>query len=192
MSRRASTWTRVLAWLWLGTGCIHLSPPDTVAHGRSVIPGTQCSIEMPAGWTWVEAKSDRLMASHDGIDLACIEVVSSPIAEAFLGVRNKTADDLDADKLADLSLADTKARGAKDGAGAVEVVESRVETFSGERGFLTHMRIASRSGLSYDHLQADFIHAGRVIRIHYQAPSIHYFARDRQAFDRALASIEFR
>lgn len=181
---------RLCVLLAVLTSCV--ATPKRVADDRSTIPDTKSSLELPPRWSVVSSRSNKLVICDAAQDLARLEVDWWWTPAAFADFRSEKANTVSPDRLAELSIADAKAVAEKERAGPVEVVETRMESICGEPGFVTHLRIPSESGLSYDSLQAGVSYGGRVYRIWYRAPTLHYFDAERAAFDHAVGTLRLR
>lgn len=136
-------------------------------------------VERPAGWftpsdRHEERERDDLLISLDGFPFHYIRIATTP-------TNDSTASP---DALAQLALSV-----ARSGVAEYELVESRPLDVAGHTGIRLHVRYRDRFGARYDELRCGFVHSGRLYSLEYAAPSIHYFERDLECFDRLVESV---
>jgi len=169
--------------------CAMLATPDEVEPGRHALPGGRYEVELPAGWFHERAPSDQITVVREGVYLSQLVVCARPRGRAFPCMRKEAKEKMTPAALAELALGETRALALGEGVRDVEVLENRAIEAGGRPAFLLHLRIEIPSGLDFDHLQAGFVEGEKMYWIWFRAPTLHYFERDRHAFDRAVETI---
>ena len=162
-----------------------------VEPGACELPGGRCDVELPAGWRH-ERTNDCVTVVCDHELLSQLMVYSRLRWRAFPATGKEAREDMGSAELAERALEETRALARKEGIREVEVLENRPVEVAGRPGVFLHLRIENSSGLPHDHLQAGFVQGDRYYCIWFRAPRIHYFERDRWAFDRAVETVRLR
>ena len=169
-------------------GCL-VPTVDEVEPGRCEIGSFD--VELPEGWLY-EPSRDWVAVVPDHVLLSQLMLRAPHRESAFPEVRKDARADMSAVELAEVALEETRAQAARDGVGEVVLLETSEIEVAGRPAFSLHLRVENDVGLSFDHLQAGFVHGERFYWIWYRAPTLHYFQRDRFAFDRAIETLRPR
>jgi hypothetical protein len=71
----------------------------------------------------------------------------------------------------------------------LEVVKNEPATITAKNGYMLHVLFKNQRGLRYERIVYGFIDTENYYTFMYQAPTLHYFARDRGQFDIVLRSL---
>jgi len=162
-----------------------------VEPGPYELPGGRCDIELPAGWRH-ERTNDCVTVVRDHDLLSQLMVYARLRGRGFPRTGKEAREDMEPAEMAERALEETRDLARNEGIREVLVLENRSIEVAGRPAFLLHLRIENSSGLPHDHLQAGFVDGDRFYWIWYRAPRLHYFERDRGAFDRAVETIRLR
>lgn len=142
--------------------------------------------ELPVGWVrYVE--TGTVLVSRDGPDVQRILIHFAPHTQAFSDLNKTTSQHTLPSELAELVIAELK---ASDPAGmpSLHVVRNAPLEIAGYNGFSLHLSYVTPAGLAYETLIDGFADAKGVYVLYYRAPSLHFFERDRTAFEAVVDS----
>jgi len=148
------------------------------------------AIEFPAGWKY-DSFGANCAASRDGFDLNALAVEIRKHKDAFKAIKRKSSEQSLPQDLAEDFVANMKAAGGNEG---VEVLEDAPAELGGKPAFRLHLRYRvpiDIGALDYEHIVVGAATSRGLVLVSYRAPSLHYFAAQRTAFDAALASFRF-
>jgi hypothetical protein len=145
------------------------------------------SIAMPVGWMRLgEEDANRILLSRDGVNLQIIEIVCAKGDNAFPRLKRSIPSSVLVSELAELQLAEMRASPGMDN---LEVVKNEPATIADKSSYMLHVRYKNARGLRYERIVYGFVEADSYYTLTYQAPTLHYFARDRGQFDDLLRSL---
>ncbi|MFO1435784.1 MAG: hypothetical protein U1F34_05285 [Gammaproteobacteria bacterium] len=134
--------------------------------------------------------NDRLMVTRDGVTVQYIEAANLDPSEAFAETikqsKKKIGTDMLPEQVAELTLAEIQATQT---AGAVKVLENTAATLDGEPAFRLHVQFKTEKGLRIEELIYGLMAGKRVLHLTYQAPTLHFFARDLNTFEDTIKSV---
>lgn len=162
-----SLWTRVDA--------------QTVAYN-----GDRYAAQLPLDWMRANI-GERVYVTRDGISVQQVVIAFHEHAKAFAATEQPSAADMLPSELADRYIAELRA-GDENGLPSLEVLANSPTAIDDHTGFALHLRYLSDSGLRYERLVAGFANETGFFTISYQAPTLHFFERDRAAFDTVVDS----
>jgi hypothetical protein len=148
------------------------------------------TIEFPAGWKYNCSGTD-CAASRDGWDLNAVRVEVRKHKDAFKAIKKTSSEQSLPQELAEDFVANMKAQGGNEG---VEVLESEPADLAGRPGFRLHLKyrvLVDVGALDYEQIVVGAAAPNGLLLVSYRAPSLHYFAAQRAAYDAALASFRF-
>ena len=148
--------------------------------------GAHYSIMLPVGWMRLES-GGNLLLSKDGIDLQRIIIEYHTHDKAFETLKRTSSATMLPSELAELTIAELKAS-QKDDLPSLRVISNAPVDIGGHAGFLLHIGYKTDDGLRIEMLMEGFADADGYYLITYRAPTLHYFARDRAAFEAICAS----
>jgi hypothetical protein len=176
-----------LAAMLLLAACATWQP---VEESSSQVPNSGYAVSLPKGWMRLNLLNDRLMVTADGIAVQSIEVASLEPATAFEQTlkksKKKIGEDMLPEQLAELALAEVQ---ATETMGNVTVIENAPATIDGQPAFRLHVQYKTPKGLRIEQMIVGIADGKRVLRATYQAPTLHFFARDRNAFEEVVKSL---
>jgi len=144
------------------------------------------SVELPGGWMQLKGgQSDRHVVSRDGTNLQLIEIVRTKPEEAFPDLKRGMPSGALPSELAELQIANMRAGGVAN----LSVVKNEPMAIAGTTGYSLLTRFKNSRGLRYERIVVGFAEADGYYTLSYQAPTLHYFGRDRAAFDALLRSL---
>lgn len=178
----------VLVLAELAMGCT--TPGGKWSAVDSVTPTAEVgrfSIAMPAGWMRLsEEDANHILLSRDGVNLQIIEIVCAKGDNAFPRLKRSIPSSVLASELAELQLAEMRASPGMDN---LEVVKNEPAMIAAKSSYMLHVRYKNARGLRYERIVYGFVEADSYYTLTYQAPTLHYFTRDRGQFDDLLRSL---
>jgi hypothetical protein len=145
------------------------------------------TVELPSGWMQLKGgEADRCIVSRDGMNLQVIEIVRTKPEEAFPGLKRGVPSGALPSELAELQIADMQ---TGQGLANLSVVKNEPLAIAGTTGYSLLTQFKSSRGLQYERIVVGFAEADGYYTLSYQAPTLHYFGRDRAAYDALLSSL---
>ena len=144
------------------------------------------AVELPMEWVRIETDK-ALIVTRDGISIQRLTIRHRPHDEAFKKTGQSSAADMLPSELADRYIAEMRATDEY-GLPSLEVLANRPVLIDGRIGFALHVRFLSDDGLRYERLTQGFADDNGLYLLDYQAPSLHFFERDRATFDKLVGS----
>lgn len=147
-------------------------------------------VSLPVGWVQITGyqSEDALWISRDGYSLQSIRIDALKPEKAFPGIKKTATTTAPISDLAELELAEIKAKSSN--AASIKVLENTLENVSDQKAFRLHIQYLNEKGLRFEQVTYGLVSAKNYYRISYQAPSIHYFERDKQTFNQTVASFK--
>ena len=150
--------------------------------------GDHYAVDLPIGW--VRVKQNKIMlATRDGIGVQNITFAFRKHEEAFEETEQKSTPDMLPSELADRYVAELRAAD-EHGLPSLEIISDRPVTIDGRLGFELHVRFLNDDGLRYERLVNGFANEQGFFVVSYQAPSLHFFERDRVTYQEVLRSFK--
>jgi hypothetical protein len=147
----------------------------------------QFRVELPLEWMRLEQDSG-LRLSRDGVLLQRIDIEYRPHEKAFRAIARSSSAVTLPSELAEMVIAELKTSDHKD----LEILDNAPITISGYPGFQLHLQLKSAGGLRIEILTVGFVDEDGFYKLTYRAPALHYFSRDRTAFELVTGSFEPR
>ncbi len=157
-----------------------------VEQPAPIAVATAFSVEVPQGWVRLDGLKDRVLITKDGPSIQVVVAKFASHEKAFDNIEETTAVDMLPDELAKLVIADLKHH---ESLSALEVVESSPATLDKHMGFRLHLRYKTNKGLAVERVAYGFVDEGGFYQLFYEAPSLHFFARDLRVFERTVESL---
>lgn len=153
--------------------------------GRITDPSGRVSVALPGGWLRDSSVEHALVVTRQGLSLQNIVVAFEEhgAPRALLG--RHTYEGIQAEELQRALL---DAVGADPARESVEVVESTRTVVAGLPAARLLVRGADPGGLLYRYMMVGVATQDGVMRFSYEAPEIHYFEQDLEAFEAVVAS----
>lgn len=152
--------------------------------------GEHFSISLPDGWLRLGGE-DRLLLSKDGPDLQRIFVEYRPHENAFEQLEKDSSPMMLPSELAELTVAELK-QSQEGGLPSLEILRNEPLDIAGHLGFGLHLAYRTDSGLRVEMLVRGFVDQQGLYLVIYRAPTLHFFDRDRPAFEALTASLRVR
>ena len=146
------------------------------------------TVELPVDWVRITA-NEALVVTRDGISVQRLTIKYHPHDEAFEKTEQSSSADMLPSELADRYIAELRAAD-EHGLPSLEVLANRPIGIDGRTGFALHVRFLSGDGLRYERLIRGLGNDTGVFFLEYQAPTLHFFERDRAVFDRLTDSFK--
>lgn len=160
---------------------------SSVEPNASVVQVGRYSIALPEGWMQLKGgQDDRHLVSRDGTNLQWIEVVRTLPDNAFPTLKRGVPSGALPSELAELQLANMRAIPGMDN---LNVVQNEPFGIAGTTGYVLLTRFKNSRGLQYERVVIGFAESGGYYTLSYQAPTLHYFPRDRAVFDGVVRSL---
>jgi len=148
--------------------------------------GDRYAVNLPTGWLRLQ-QNKIMLATRDGIGVQNITFVFHEHEEAFEETEQKSTPDMLPSELADRYVADLRAAD-EHGLPSLEIISDLPITIDGRLGFELHLQFLNDDGLRYERLVSGFANAEGFFVVSYQAPSLHFFERDRATYQNVLQS----
>jgi len=147
------------------------------------------TIQYPAGWRWVKMPfGDETTATRDGIWLQQIFVDFRKHKFAFPSLRKDSTPEMMPQELAEKYVADmTAASGLQN----MEILSNEPTMLAGRPAFRVHLAYRTAVDAGSVRYQAVVVGANSpqgIFLVGYDAAVLHYFARDVETFEKALAT----
>jgi hypothetical protein len=149
--------------------------------------GEHYSVMLPTGWMRLE-NDGNLLLSKDGVNLQRIAIEYRSHDKAFEKLKKTSSESMLPSELADLTLAELEAT-QKEPLPSLKVISNSPVEIAGHTGFLLHLTYKTDDGLRTEMLMQGFAVAEGYYLLVYLAPTLHYFERDRAAFESVCASL---
>lgn len=167
-------------------GCVAWTRVDQT---RTEGPGGQFVVELPQGWMRAAAHEDAILITRDGFLLQAIEVRRLDHDKAFADIEKSSSADMLPSELAELTVAEAR---ASSGAEHLQVLSNEPVEIGGRPGFRLQLQIRNPRGLRYERVIYGMADADGFYQLTYQAPRLHYFERDLQAFEAMVRSFQHK
>ena len=152
-------------------GCV--PSPARVDKPRSEALDKSYSIDLPSDWVRQYTEDRNLIASRDGFALEAIAVVRRPLKKAFPRTKKEANDSMLPSELAELEIAELKARDEL--TAALRVIENEPALVSGREGFRLKVSHNTARGLEINEVVYGVLDSAAMYRIVYRAPRLYYF-----------------
>lgn len=158
-----------------------------VAEGTPFVHKSGYSIQYPAGWRWVSSGSDGA-ATRDGIWLQRIFVDFRKHKNAFRALKQDSTPEMMPQELAEKYVAEmAKASSLQN----MEILSNEPALLAGRPAFRVHVAYRASVDMGSVRYQAIIVGANSpqgIFLVAYDAAVLHYFGRDLEAFEKALAT----
>jgi hypothetical protein len=147
-------------------------------------------VNLPVGWVQVTGpqSGDSLWISKDGYSLQSIRIDALKPEKAFASIKKAATTTTPISDLAELELAEIKAKSSN--AASIKLLENTLENVSDQKAFRLHIQYLNDKGLRFEQVTYGIVSSKYYYRVTYQAPSLHYFERDKQTFNQTIASFK--
>jgi hypothetical protein len=142
-------------------------------------PGGKFRIQAPVGWVRLNAVSDSIVISRDGIPIQHIQITQQEEADFFKHTRVKLPPGVLPSDLAQMVLAELRSDKALQD---MVVIEVAPHTVAGVPGFKAHIRYRDDRGTRFDRIVLGAAKGREVVTLIYHALHTHYFSRDLPLF----------
>jgi len=150
--------------------------------------GDHYAVDLPTDWVRMQ-KNKIMLTTRDGAGVQSITFGFHEHAEAFEETEQESTPDMLPSELAGRYIAELRAAD-EHGLPSLEVLANRPATIDGTLGFELHLRFLSDDGLSYERLVSGYANEAGFSVISYQAPSLHFFERDRGTYRQVLQTFK--
>lgn len=158
-----------------------------VAEGTPFVHKSGYSIQYPAGWRWVSSGSDGV-ATRDGVWLQRIFVDFRKHKNAFRALKQDSTPEMMPQELAEKYVAEmAKASSLQN----MEILSNEPALLAGRPAFRVHVAYRASVDMGSVRYQAIIVGANSpqgIFLVAYDAAVLHYFGRDLEAFEKALAT----
>lgn len=145
-------------------------------------------LKLPLDWVRI-VNNDTLVITRDGPDIQRIDIKFSPHKKAFEKLKKESTTEMLPSELAELYIADFRAQD-QNGLPSLQVLSNEPATIAGNQGFQLHLQYTNAKGLEYEVLVKGFTTKDGFYVLRYAAPSLHFFERDKESYQRALNSFK--
>lgn len=166
------------------SGCV--AAPARVDKPRTEGPDKSYTVDLPTGWIRQYTVDNNLMVSRDGFLLETLAVVRRPLKQAFERTKKDAADTMLPSELAELEIAEIKARDEL--TEALTVLENEPALVSGKEGFRVRVSYRNPRGLEIQEEVYGVVEKSRLYLLVYRAPRLYYFAKHYPDYQRTVES----
>jgi hypothetical protein len=179
------SWTLLLLPLLLA-GC----PGEwiKVDDSRQLHKAERYTLSLPLDWVTL-ADGDVLTVTRDGPNIQRIRVQASMHEDAFDSIERKSEKGMLPSELADLFIAELKKEDS-DGLPSLRVLSNEPAKVSGLDAFRLHISYRLENGLEYELLAVGLVTDKHFYVISYTAPSLRFFERNRDEFERVVGTLQ--
>jgi hypothetical protein len=165
-------------------GCV--PAPARVDSPRIEALDKSYTVELPAGWIRQYTQEKNVVVSRDGFLLETLAVVRRPLKQAFQRTKKDVSETMLPSELAELEIAEIKAR--DDQTAALTVLDNEPAVVSGKEGFRVKVAYRNPRGLEfYEEVHGVVDKSGLYLLI-YRAPRLHYFDKHYREYQRTVES----
>lgn len=172
---------------WVVASLLQACAVWTKTDGSRVAgPDNAYSVELPANWVRFAAMQDRILLTRDGFGLQTIEVRRAAHDKAFPTIKKQWDANMLPFELAELVVAEFKAQGERH---AASVMLNEPAKIGGSiPGVHLRLHYKNDKGLQIERDIYAYADAKGIYTLAYEAPSLHYFARDQKLFEAVVGS----
>ena len=165
-------------------GCV--PPPARVDSPRLEALDKSYTVELPAGWIRQYTPDKNVVVSRDGFLLETLAVVRRPLKQAFQRTKKDVSETMLPSELAELEIAEIKARDEQ--TAALTVLENEPAVVSGEEGFRVRVAYRNPRGLEFHEEVHGVVDKSGLYLLVYRAPRLYYFPKYHPDFQRTVES----
>ena len=165
-------------------GCI--PAPARVDTPRTEAPDKSYTVDLPTGWIKQYTAENNLIVSRDGYLLQTLAVVRRPLKHAFERTKKDASDAMLPSELAELEIAEIKARDEL--TEALTVLENEPALVGGLEGFRVRVSYRNPRGLEIHEEVFGVVDKSRLYLLVYRAPRLYYFAKYYPDFQKTVES----
>ena len=150
------------------------------------------TIQFPSGWRWLKQPGgDGSAASRDGLPIQYIIVEFRKHKKAFRALKQDSSPELMPQELAEKVLADETASGSLQN---VEMLANEPATLAGHPAFrleYEYKQSVDTGSVRFREVVIGSNSPQGIYLVSYRAPVLHFFERDRETFEKTLATFAF-
>jgi PsbP len=165
-------------------GCV--PAPVRVDTPRTEAPDKSYTVDLPTGWIKQQTMDGNLIVSRDGYLLETVAVVRRPLKQAFERTKKDAADTMLPSELAELEIAEIKARDEL--TEALTVLENEPALISGKEGFRVRVSYRNQRGLEFHEEVYGAVDKSKLYLLVYRAPRLYYFPKHYPDFQKTVES----
>ena len=144
------------------------------------------TVELPTGWIKQYTTEQNLIVSRDGVLLETLAVIHRPLKQAFHRTKKDATDTMLPSELAELEIAEIKARDEQ--TEALTVLENEPAPVSGKEGFRVKVAYHNPRGLEfYEEVYGAADKSGLYMLV-YRTPRLYYYDKYYPEFQKTVAS----
>lgn len=165
-------------------GCV--PPPARVDSPRLEALDKSYTVELPAGWIRQYTPDKNVVVSRDGFLLETLAVVRCLLKQAFQRTKKDVSETMLFSELAELEIAEIKARDEQ--TAALTVLENEPAVVSGKEGFRVRVAYRNPRGLEFHEEVHGVVDKSGLYLLVYRAPRLHYFDKYYRDFQKTVES----
>lgn len=165
-------------------GCI--PAPARVDNPRVEALDKSYTVDLPVGWIRHYTQAKSIVASRDGFPLETLAVVRRPLKRAFERTEKDASTSMLPSELAELQIAEIKARDEQ--TAALTVLEDEPALVSGKEGFRVKVAYRTPRGLEIHEEVHGVVDPSGLYLLVYRAPRLYYFDKYYPDFRRTVES----
>ena len=162
--------------------------PARVDTARTQGSDKAYSVDLPVGWIKQYTMENNLMVSRDGFLLQTVAIVHRPLKDAFQRTKKDAADSMLPSELAELEIAEIKARDEL--TEALTVLENEPASVSGKEGFRVRVAYHNPRGLEIHEEVYGVVGQSRLYLLVFRAPRLYYFPKYYPDFQKTVESFK--
>lgn len=188
---------RILVMLIVTLSLAGCAAWERVEKAHTKGPGDAYTVDLPVGWvrstlagvsggSLTQLRGDPVLVTRDGPRLQVIALSRDDGDKAFPKLKKGASEDLLPSELAELYVADLKARGGE--MAVLKVLDNRPVRISGQPGFRVHLQYRNTRGLVLEQVTCGLLYRKKFYLVSYQAPALHYFQKTLPDYEAVVAS----
>ncbi|HRH82021.1 MAG TPA: hypothetical protein PLW81_13330 [Thiobacillaceae bacterium] len=172
----------ILALLLVLAGCAVWQRVD---NARAEAPDKSYTVDLPLGWVRLMLDSQAIALTRDGFALNRIYIQRLDLAKAFPQLKKHASAELLPSELAEQQIAEAKTAAKET---VLTVLENAPTLVGGQPGYRLRLQQRNPRGLALDRVIYGCATAKGYFTLTYEAPALHYAARNLPEFEKTVAS----
>jgi len=172
------------------SACAPIATWKSIDTGSGQFTSEHYTTILPAGWM-IQQEENTLMVSRDGPDLQRIVIAYASLEEESSDEDKQSIPEMLPSELADRFISEIKKSKDFD-LPSLTIISNEPILIAGHNGYKLHLMYRTDKGLRIEILSAGFVDKDGFYSLSYRAPSLHYFAQDRDKFESVVSSFQLK
>lgn len=150
------------------------------------------TLNAPVGWVQSTAPQvkDEFLISRDGFGLQFMSVKVVQLDKAYPTLKKPANATMLPSDLAETELAEFKAKSPN--SPSIVLIDNTLASVAGKKAFKLHLKYLNQKGLRFERESYGFATGKFYYTLSYEAPSLHYFERDRAILEQMVISLKLK